>query len=161
MIHPTAIVEDSVIGAGTNIWHFAIIRSGAKIGKNCVIAKGVYIDSNVEIGDNCKIQNNASIFHGVKIGNGVFVGPHVCFTNDLYPRAVNTDGSLKSETDWSVSETIVEDGVAIGANSTIRCGIILHKNCMIGCGSVVTKSIKEGALAYGNPAVTNRYPFKR
>ena len=42
-----------------------------------------------------KVQNNVSLFHGVTVEDGVFVGPHVCFTNDRVPRAINRDGSLE------------------------------------------------------------------
>ena len=88
MIHETAIVEEGAqLGEGTRVWHFAHVRKGAKIGKNGNIGKDVYIDMNVVIGDNCKIQNFASLYHGLTVGNDVFIGPHVCFTNDLYPRA--------------------------------------------------------------------------
>ncbi|WP_322798917.1 DapH/DapD/GlmU-related protein, partial [Thermoflexus sp.] len=64
-------------------------------GANCIIGKGVYIDTGVVIGDNVKIQNYASVYRGVMIEEGVFIGPHVCFTNDLLPRAINPDGTLK------------------------------------------------------------------
>jgi len=87
MIHKSAYVEDAEIGDGTDIWHFVHVRKGAKIGKNCNIGKGVYVDLNVVIGDNCKIQNFATIYQGVTISNDVFIGPHVCFTNDIRPRA--------------------------------------------------------------------------
>ena len=160
-VHSTADVSPNAkIGEGTSIWNWAQVREGSEIGSNCVISKAVYIDSGVKIGDNCKIQNNVSVYHGVSIDNGVFVGPHVCFTNDMYPRAVNPDGSLKKATDWKVSETHVKEGAAIGANSTIRCGITIGKWAMIGSGSVVTENVPDFALVYGNPARVHGYVNK-
>ena len=151
MIHESAYIEDAKIGKGTKIWHFAHIREKAVIGKNCIIGKGVYIGKNVEIGNGCKIQNFATIYQGVKIGNDVFVGPHVCFTNDLYPRARG---------EWKIVETIVEDGTSIGANSTIACGITIGKYAMVGAGSVVTKDVSANTLVFGNPASFKAYICK-
>ncbi|MDP2671615.1 MAG: acyltransferase [bacterium] len=152
-IHSTAEVADSAeIGEGTEIWNFVKIREGAKIGKNCLLHKGVFVDQDVTIGDKVKMQVDSSVFKGVKIGNGVFIGPHVCFTNDKHPRAVNGDLTLKSGADWTVSETIVEDGAAIGANATILPGIKIGKWAMIGAGSVVTKGVPDFGLVVGNPA---------
>jgi len=146
MIHETAIVEEGAkIGDGTNIWHFVHIRKGANIGKKCNIGKDVYIDINVKVGDNCKIQNFATLYHGLTVGNDVFIGPHVCFTNDLYPRA-------KIWSDEKVAKTIVKDGASIGANSTIVAGITIGKYAMIGAGAVVTKNVPDYALVVGNPA---------
>ena len=146
MIHETAFVEEGAkIGEGTNIWHFVHIRKGANIGKKCNIGKDVYIDINVKIGDNCKIQNFASLYRGLTVGNDVFIGPHVCFTNDLYPRA-------KIWSDEKVAKTIVKDGASIGANSTIVAGVAIGKYAMIGAGSVVTKDVPDYALVVGNPA---------
>ncbi|MBN1312792.1 MAG: N-acetyltransferase [Anaerolineae bacterium] len=152
-IHPTAEVSDGAhIGEGTSIWNHAQVRENTSLGKNCVVSKGVYIDFGVSIGDNVKIQNYVSVYHGVTIKNGVFVGPHVCFTNDLRPRAINPDGTLKSADDWVLSETIIEEGAALGANSTIVCGVTIGKWAMIGSGSVVTRDIPNHGLAWGNPA---------
>ena len=152
-IHPTAEVSDKIeIGEGSSIWHHAQVREGAKIGINCIIGKGVYVDAGVPIGNNVKIQNYVSVYHGVKLEDGVFVGPHVCFTNDLRPRAVNPDDSLKAADDWVLSETLIKKGAALGANSTIRCGITIGEWAMVGSGSVVTKDIPPHGLVYGNPA---------
>lgn len=160
-IHSTADVSPKAkIGSGSSIWNWAQVREGAEIGQNCIISKGVYIDSNVKIGNNCKVQNNVSVYHGVTIEDGVFVGPHVCFTNDMYPRAVNPDGSLKKATDWQVSETLVKEGAAIGANSTIRCGITIGKWAIVGAGSVVTEDVPDFALVYGNPAKVHGFVDK-
>ncbi len=152
-VHATAEVSDqAVIGEGTSIWHHCQIRPGAKIGENCILGKGVYVDSDVQIGSNVKIQNYVSVFHGVTLEDGVFVGPHVCFTNDLQPRAINPDGSPKSATDWVVSPTRICYGAALGANSTIRCGVTIGRWAMVGSGSVVTRDVPDYGLVYGNPA---------
>src|ERR671915_151677 len=119
-VHPTAEVSpEAEIGPGTSIWNQAQVREGARIGADCVIGKNVYVDAGVVIGDRCKVQNNVSLFHGVTVEDGVFVGPHVCFTNDRVPRAVNADGSLKTDDDWEVGPILVRHGAALGANSTI------------------------------------------
>jgi len=152
-IHPTAEVSDKItIGEGSSIWHHAQVREGVTIGEKCIIGKGVYVDAGVSIGNHVKIQNYVSVYHGVTLEDGVFVGPHVCFTNDMRPRAINPDGSLKAADDWVLSETRIKRGAALGANSTIRCGITVGEWGMVGSGSVVTKDVPAHGLVYGNPA---------
>ena len=152
-IHPTADVSpQAIIGDGTSIWHQAQIRERARLGENCIIGKGVYIDFEVSLGDNVKVQNYVSIYHGVKIEDGVFVGPHVCFTNDLRPRAIKPDGSLKAADDWILSRTLIGRGAALGANATIVCGTTIGPWAMVGSGSVVTRTVPAYGLVFGNPA---------
>jgi acetyltransferase-like isoleucine patch superfamily enzyme len=152
-IHPTAEVsEKASIGDGTSIWHQAQVREGVTIGERCIIGKGVYVDAGVSIGKHVKIQNYVSVFHGVTLEDGVFVGPHVCFTNDLRPRAINPDGTLKAADDWTLSLTLVKYGAALGANSTVRCGITIGRWAMVGSGSVVTRDVPDYGLVWGNPA---------
>jgi UDP-2-acetamido-3-amino-2,3-dideoxy-glucuronate N-acetyltransferase len=152
-IHPTALIEDgSSIGEGSKIWHYVHVRRGARLGTNCILGRGVFVDEGVPIGDAVKIQNYVSVFHGVTICSGVFVGPHVCFTNDLNPRAVNPDGTPKAIDDWTVTNTRVERGASIGANSTIVCGVTIGEWALVGAGSVVTRSVEPHAIVVGNPA---------
>jgi acetyltransferase-like isoleucine patch superfamily enzyme len=151
-VHPTAEVSlHAVIGAGTRIWQTAQVREGASIGTNCTISKGVYIDAHVRIGSNVKIQNHVSVFEGVTLEDGVFVGPHVCFTNDLFPRAITRNGSLKSAADWMITPTLVKYGASLGAGAVIRCGIIIGAFALVGAGAVVTRDVPPHTLVLGNP----------
>ena len=144
-IHPSAEVSrEAEIGDGTSVWHWAQIREGARIGQDCKIGKDVYIDADVLVGDHCKIQNFATLYKGLRVGDRVFIGPHACFTNDPYPRAVSPD--------WEVVPTSVEDGASIGANATILCGITIGRNAMVGAGAVVTQDVPAHALVLGIPA---------
>src|SRR5512139_2267394 len=149
-IHPTAEVSlQATIEDGTSIWHHVQIREDVRIGENCILSKGVYVDTGVSIGNNTKIQNYVSVYHGVTIEDGVFIGPHVCFTNDLLPRAINPDGTLKSGDDWILSKTLIRRGAALGANSTIRCGVTIGEWAMVGSGSVITNDIPAYGLVWG------------
>jgi|SRR3989338_7375243 len=151
--HPTAeISPGSKIGKNTKIWHYSQIRQGVSIGKNCILGKAVYVDFDVRIGNNVKIQNRASVYHGTTIEDGVFIGPHVIFTNDKNPRAIDQKGKLKTDNDWKVGKTLVKNGASIGAGSIILPDITIGKYALIGAGSVVTKNIPDYALVYGNPA---------
>lgn len=152
-VHPSAEIEaGAVIGEGTSVWHLCQVRRGARIGKRCVLARGVFIDLGVVIGNDVKIQNYVSVYHGVTLESGVFVGPHVCFTNDKNPRAIRPDLRIKSADDWTVRPTLVKTGASIGANSTIVCGVTIGRWAMVGAGSVVTKDVADHALVLGNPA---------
>lgn len=143
--HPTAEVSDKAsIGDGTKIWNNAQVREDCIIGENCVISKNVYVDTKSMIGNRVKIQNNVNIYHGVTIQDDVFLGPSMTFTNDLYPRAFNTN--------WKITETLVKKGASIGANATIVCGVTIGEYATVGSGSVVTKDVPSHGLVVGNPA---------
>ena len=157
-IHPSAEVSPQAhIGDGTRIWRQAHVREHAYVGENCTIGKGVYIDAHVKIGSNVKIQNQVSVFEGVTLEDGVFIGPHVSFTNDLFPRAITPDGRLKSADDWTITPTLVKYGASIGAGAIIVCGVTIGSFALIGAGSVVTRYVPAHGLIYGNPAHQHGY----
>lgn len=144
-IHPTSNISEKVsIGSGTKIWINVQIREDSTIGENCTISKDVYIDHSVTIGDRCKIQNSVSIYNGVQIGDDVFIGPNACFTNDKVPRAFNSE--------WKITPTFIANGVSIGANATIVCGVSIGEYAMVAAGCVVTKDVAPFTLVMGCPA---------
>ncbi len=137
------VIDDADIGENTVIRDYCNIF-GCKIGNNCKIAAFVEIQKDVKIGDRCAIEAFVFIPSGVTIEDEVFLGPHVCFTNDLKPRAVNPG--------WKIIKTTVKKGASIGANSTILCGITIGEKATIAAGSVVTKDVPANTLVAGNPA---------
>jgi UDP-2-acetamido-3-amino-2,3-dideoxy-glucuronate N-acetyltransferase len=144
-IHPTAEVHPSAsIGPGTRIWNGVQVRENAVIGEHCSFGKDTYVDANVHIGARVRVQNGVSIYQGVRIDDDVFVGPHVCFTNDLYPRAFNRD--------WQLTPTRVHSGASLGAGVTIVCGVTVGAYALAAVGAVVTKDVPPYALVMGNPA---------
>ena len=113
---------------------------GCEIYENTKIGPFVEIQKDVIIGKNCKISSHSFICSGVKIKDNVFLGHNVIFINDRYPAAVNEKGKLKSENDWKLEKTLIEEGSSIGSGSIIMCGIKIGKNAIIGAGSLVLKN---------------------
>ena len=144
-IHPTAeVAPDAKIGPGTKIWHQSQVMPGVRIGADCKLGKCVYVDTDVHIGNRVKIQNGISVYKGVTLEDEVLLGPHMVFTNDLYPRAFNDH--------YELLPTLVKRGASVGANATIVCGVTLGSYCMVGAGAVVTADVPDHALVVGNPA---------
>ena len=136
-------IDDAEIGENTVIRDFTNLY-GCKIGKDCKIAAFVEIGRGVTIGDRCAIEAFVFIPPGVTIEDEVFIGPHVCFTNDKIPKAVNPG--------WKIVPTLVKKGASIGAGSVIVCGVTIGEGAMVGAGSVVTKDVPSNTLVVGNPA---------
>lgn len=145
-IHGTAIIDEgAMIGAGTRVWHWVHICSGAKIGANCVFGQNVFVGNDVQIGDNVRVQNNVSIYDAVTLEDNVFCGPSMVFTNVINPRSL-----VSRKTEYR--RTIVRHGATIGANATVICGNEIGAFAFVGAGSVVTHPVQPYALVVGSPA---------
>jgi acetyltransferase-like isoleucine patch superfamily enzyme len=135
---------DVVVQAFTNLY-------GCRIGDNTRIGPFVEIQRGASIGANCKIQSHAFICDGVTIGDGVFVGHGVMFVNDKRPQAT-TGGRLQTEEDWTLLETVVDDGASIGSGAIILGGVRVGSEALVGAGAVVTRDVPAGATVRGVPA---------
>lgn len=152
-VHPSADIEEGAkVGAGTTVWQLAHIRAGAVVGVGCTIGRGVFVDEDVILGDRVKVQNYALIYRPARIGDGAFIGPGVVFTNDLYPRAVNLDGSSKTNADWHAAGVILRSGCAIGARSVLLPGVTVGRWALVAAGSVVTADVPDFGVVAGVPA---------
>lgn len=139
------------LGKDVRIFNF-VNAYGCSIDDNSKVGAFVEIQKGATIGKNCKISSHTFICEGVHIEDNVFVGHGVMFTNDLFPRATNADGSAQTEADWTMIETFVKRGASIGSNATILCGISIGENALVGAGSVVTKDVPDNTVVAGNPA---------
>jgi acetyltransferase-like isoleucine patch superfamily enzyme len=147
------ITESVSLGKGVNIFHPSLVNLyGCSIGDDTKVGAFVEVQKGAAIGARCKISSHTFICEGVTIEDGVFIGHGVMFTNDLYPRAANPDGSLQTEADWKVETTRVRRGASIGSNATVLCGVTIGEGAIVGAGAVVTKDVPDHAIVAGVPA---------
>lgn len=149
--HEKAMVDSDRIGAGTRIWAFAHVMSGAVIGEDCNIGEGCYVEGKAVIGNDVTIKNHICVWDGVTLEDHVFLGPHVVLTNDFIPRNLH-----RTPLDEFLP-TLIKRGASVGANATIICGITIGEHALVGAGSVVTKDVPAHALVFGNPARVKGY----
>ena len=149
-------LKDVTVGENVKIFNF-VNAYGCSIGDNSKVGAFVEIQKGATIGKNCKISSHSFICEGVHIRDNVFIGHNVTFINDKFPRSTNEDGSVQTEEDWAVVETIIEEGASVGSSATLLCGITVGKRAIIGAGSVVTKNVPEKAVVAGNPARIIKY----
>jgi acetyltransferase-like isoleucine patch superfamily enzyme len=144
-------LNNVTLGEGVRIFNF-VNAYGCSIDEGSKVGAFVEIQKGSTIGKNCKISSHTFICEGVHIEDNCFIGHGVMFTNDLFPRATNADGSQQTDADWKVIETHVKKGASIGSNATILCGITIGENSLVGAGSVVTKNVPPNTIVAGNPA---------
>ncbi len=145
------VAPDVRVGAGVRIFDFVNLY-GCTIGAGSKIGTFVEVQKNAHIGARCKISSHTFICEGVTIEDDVFVGHHVCFINDLFPRATAPDGQLQTEKDWQVVPTRVCRGASIGSGALILGGVTIGARALIGAGAVVTRDVEPGAVVAGVPA---------
>lgn len=154
-VHATALVEPGVvIGENTAVWDSVHIRGPARIGRDCIVGEKTYVAYGVTIGDRVKINAFVYICTGVTIEDGVMISAGTVFTNDLYPRATDPDlATLRdSDPDEETRETWVREGATIGARAVIGCDLEIGRFAMVGMGAVVTRSVPDFHLVFGQPA---------
>jgi acetyltransferase-like isoleucine patch superfamily enzyme len=147
------ISDDVRLGDGVRIVQPDLVNLyGCAIGSETTIGPFVEIQRNVTVGSRCKISSHSFLCEGVTLEDEVFVGHGVMFTNDLYPRATNEDGSLQRSGDWLLIPTRVKYRAALGSHTTILAGVTIGAHALVGAGAVVTHDVPDYAIVAGIPA---------
>ncbi len=145
------VLRKVMVGEGVKVFNF-VNAYECEIGDGSKVGSFVEIQKGAKIGKHCKISSHTFICEGVDIEDGVFVGHGVTFINDRTPRAINADGSFKTDKDWTLEYTKVGKGAGIGSGATIMCGLNIGDGAIVGAGAVVTKDVKPHTVVAGNPA---------
>lgn len=120
------VEEPAFIGQGTTVGQsiyrgaFSYIGSGSVIGNNVKIYPHTYIGDNVTIGDDSVIFSGVKIYSGSVIGKECVIHAGAVIGSDGFGFAPQPDGSYEAIP--QVGNVILEDGVCVGANTTIDCG---------------------------------------
>jgi UDP-2-acetamido-3-amino-2,3-dideoxy-glucuronate N-acetyltransferase len=147
------IAKDVVLGSGVSIPQPDLVNLyGCTVGDRTKIGTFVEVQKGAAIGNDCKISSHSFICSGVTIEDGVFIGHGVMFINDVYPKAVNPDGSLETEKDWQVVRTRIKARASIGSNATIIGGVVVGQGALVGAGAVVSRDVPDYAIVAGVPA---------
>lgn len=104
---------------------------------------------NIFVGENFFANYNFVVLDvgRVTIGDNAQIAPNVAIYTAGHP--VHPE-SRNSGYEYGIDVTI-GDNVWIGGNSCIMPGVTIGNNVVIGAGSVVTKSIPDNVIAFGNP----------
>ena len=105
---------------------YVLIGKNVKIGKNSQIASNTIIESNVTIGENCIIGSFVTIKNSL-ISNDVYIQDGSKIGVKGFGFIPNKNKNIRTP---HVGKVILEDGVEIGANSTIDRGSL--SNTLIG-----------------------------
>lgn len=145
------IAPDVKLGQNVRIPGFANLY-GCSIGDDTRIGAFVEIQKGATVGARCKISSHSFICEGVAIEDEVFVGHHVVFINDRYPRATTPGGAPQSEEDWDVIPTRVCRRASLGSGAVIMCGVTIGEGALVGAGAVVTRDVPPRQIVSGVPA---------
>lgn len=129
---------------------FLLRLFGAKIGKGVVIKPSVTVKSPwlLEIGDHSWIGEHAWIDNLVKVK----IGANCCISQGAFLLTGNHDYK-KSSFDLMTGEITLEEGVWIGAKSTVCPGVICHSHSVLSVGSIASSDLDAYGIYRGNPAV--------
>ncbi len=132
-IHPSAEIEPGAI-----VEPGATVGPEAKIGAATRIAAGAVIGYRVHIGRNCFIGPNVNLTHAL-IGNDVILHAGVSAGQDGFGFAMGPAGHFKVP---QIGRVIIQDGVEIGANSTVDRGAL--RDTVIGEGTKIDNLVQIG-----------------
>lgn len=129
---PSFIADNSTIGAGHYRGAFSYIGSNTRIGDNAKIYPHVYIGDNVTIGNNTIIHSGVKIYADTRIGSNCVIHAGTVIGSDGFGFAPQEDGSYKAIP--QLGAVVIEDNVAIGANTVIDCATLFGDATILRAG---------------------------
>jgi UDP-N-acetylglucosamine diphosphorylase/glucosamine-1-phosphate N-acetyltransferase len=181
MIAPDTVFfsKNTKIGKNVTIEPYVVIADNVSVGDNVKILsfshlEGVKIENNVNVGPYARLRPGTVLKSGSKIGNFVeikksIVGNsskinHLSYVGDTkIGKKVNIGaGTITCNYDGiKKNNTIIDDGVFIGSNSSLVAPIKLEKKSIIGAGSVITKKVSKNSLALTRADQIEKKNYKR
>jgi 2,3,4,5-tetrahydropyridine-2-carboxylate N-succinyltransferase/tetrahydrodipicolinate N-acetyltransferase len=116
----------------------AVIREGARIGKDCIIMMGAVINIGAEIGQGTMVDMNAVIGSRAVIGRNCHISAGAVIAGVLEPP--------------SKKPVVIEDKVLVGANAVVLEGVKVGKGSVVAAGAVVLEDVPPGLVVAGVPA---------
>jgi 2,3,4,5-tetrahydropyridine-2,6-dicarboxylate N-acetyltransferase len=116
----------------------AVIRAGAKIGRNAVIMMGAVINIGAEVGARTMIDMNAVLGARALVGRDCHIGAGAVIAGVLEPP--------------SRKPVVIRDHVLVGANAVVLEGVTVGRGSVVAAGAVVIKDVPPGVVVAGIPA---------
>lgn len=126
---PSFIGKNSTAGKSLYQGAFSYIGNDVKIGDHVKIYPHVFVGDNVVIGNNTILHPNVKLYAGTKIGNNCVIHSGTVIGSDGFGFAPQADGTYK--TIPQLGNVIIEDNVAIGANTVIDCATLFGDSTIV------------------------------
>lgn len=123
-VHATAIVDPTAdLGEHVSIGPYVVIEAHTRIGEGTSIGAGTVIGAGASIGRDCRIDPRVVIYLGAVLGDGLVVQAGAVLGSDGfgYVRDAASGEYLQFP---QQGRLVIEDGVEIGANTTIDRGAL-------------------------------------
>ena len=138
-VHPGAVVDETAtIGEGSEVGPGAVIGAGADVGRGCRIEANAVIGDAVTIGDGTVVGPNASLAY-CQIGRACQIHAGARIGTRGFGFSMDPEGFIDVP---QLGRVIVEDGVEIGANTTIDRGA--GPDTVIGAGAKIDNLVQIG-----------------
>ncbi|MFB2539252.1 MULTISPECIES: bifunctional UDP-N-acetylglucosamine diphosphorylase/glucosamine-1-phosphate N-acetyltransferase GlmU [unclassified Acinetobacter] len=130
VVQPYSLFDHAIVGEDNQIGPFTRLRPKAVTAKDVHIGNFVEL-KNTQMGVASK-ANHLAYLGDAEIGQGCNIGAGTI--------TCNYDGANKFK-------TTIQDGAFIGSNSSLVAPLNVGKGATVAAGSVITKNVKDGALA--------------
>jgi bifunctional UDP-N-acetylglucosamine pyrophosphorylase/glucosamine-1-phosphate N-acetyltransferase len=142
-----AILEDAVVGEGTEIRPYCVIVE-AEIGANAIIGPFARLRTGTRLSDGVHIGNFVETKKAV-LGLGSKAN-HLTYLGDVtVGDKVNVGaGTITCNYNgYEKFETVIEDGANIGSDTQLVAPVKVGKRAVIAAGTTVVTNVPDGALA--------------